>query len=139
MNITDEAHVAASRAAKDAYDRWHATPNRDAYVSGFIAAAAKGAVEAAAPLIAAQAALAERVKIVAEVRQHAERTARTLGSSPAASIAVAAIENEVADRINVLPREDEERKCPGCGHANRWHLSGRCAGDLLCCACTDTP
>jgi hypothetical protein len=93
----------------------------------------------AAPLIAAQAALAERVKIATEVRQHAERTARTLGSSRAASIAVAAIENEVADRINVLPREDEERKCSNCGHAKRWHLNGRCAGDLLCCACTDTP
>lgn len=55
MDITEEAHEAASRAAEDAYRRWHATPNRDAYVSGFIAAAAKSAVEAAAPLIAAQA------------------------------------------------------------------------------------
>lgn len=55
MDITEEAHEAASRAAEDAYRRWHATPNRDAYVSGFIAAAAKSAVEAVAPLIAAQA------------------------------------------------------------------------------------
>lgn len=54
MKITEEVHAAASRAAEDAYLRWYATPNRDAYVSGFIAAAAKNAVEAVAPLIAAQ-------------------------------------------------------------------------------------
>lgn len=53
--ITEEIHAAASRAAEDAYNRWHSTPNRDAYVSGFIAAAAKNAVEAVVPLIAAQA------------------------------------------------------------------------------------
>jgi hypothetical protein len=29
-----------------------------------------------------------------------------------------------------LPTEDEERKCSG---------NGRCAGDLLCCSCTDAP
>lgn len=65
-------------------------------------------LEAAGPVIAAQSALAERVKIVAEVRQHAERAARTIGSSRAASIAVAAIENEVADRINTLPAPDPD-------------------------------
>lgn len=54
IKISDEAHAAASRAAEGAYRRWHETPNRDAYVSGFIALAAKTAVEAAAPLIAAQ-------------------------------------------------------------------------------------
>jgi hypothetical protein len=73
MNITDEAHEAASRAAEDAYRRWHATPNRDAYVSGFIAAAAKGAVEAAAPLIAAQA-LRSRDADVAEALRSARST-----------------------------------------------------------------
>jgi hypothetical protein len=92
MNITDEmldAFVLAFRT----------TPYVDV---ADVHVRERAALAAVAPLIAAQAALAERVKIATEVRQHAERVARTLGSSRAASIAVAAIENEVADRINTL-------------------------------------
>src|SRR5687767_14852672 len=97
MDITDEMVEAAERAA---------FPGLPAGMSAEEARRrVKAAAEVLAPLIAAQAALAERVKIVAEIRQHAERTARTLGSSRAASIAVAAIENEVADRVNTLRAE----------------------------------
>jgi hypothetical protein len=92
MNITDEM----LRAAYVAYE------GSDFRGEPYDLEGLARALEAAAPLIAAQAALAERVKIVTEVRQHAECTARTLGSSRAASIAVSAIENEVADRINTL-------------------------------------
>lgn len=136
MDITEEM-LSAYRAGR------HEHRIRDAHLDGPNALGGeccdRAGLAGVAPLIAAQAALAERVKIVADVRRHADRAARTLGSSRAASTAVAAIANEVADLINTLPSEDDERKCPGCGHAKRWHVNGRCAGDLLCCSCTDAP
>jgi hypothetical protein len=30
-------------------------------------------------------------------------------------------------------------KCPGCGCPWKWHQHGRCAGDFMCCTCTQQP
>lgn len=102
--IPDEAVELAARSAFE-HDRLADEPawddlqphDADSYRSY-----ARRTLEAAASLIVARAALAERVKIVREIRDYAEKMRRE-SWTPSAGVALGAIVDSAADMVNTLP------------------------------------